>query len=122
MAELHVGIFRRDAQHVGVEIAERGEEDQVGAVEIDHALHRLFDGRGLGDFFFLKIFDVRLALAQRGDGLRVRLVEAEIVLWADIDEADRRRVGAGGRGADQRGAQRHRCALQNLTTRQIRNA
>ena len=100
MAELHVGEFRGHGQHVRVEIAEGGREDQRGAVEVDHRFHRLLDVDRLGNVLLLDDGDALDAL-QRRRTLGMRLVVAVVVLRADIDEAD------GGSGGEGRLTERH---------------
>ena len=103
VAELHVGVLLGEVDHERIEIAERGAEDEVGAVEVDHRFHRLGDGIGLGDVLLLDDGDVGDALENlHGDG--VCLVPAEIIARADID-GTQRDVGGVGR-ADERHGQR----------------
>ena len=80
-------IFRRHFQHVRVEIAEAGGEQQRRAVQLDHALHGLRDVVGLGNLFLLDDLDAGHLLQHRSR-FGVRLVVAVIVLRPDIDEAD----------------------------------
>ena len=57
MAELDVRIFLRHLEHVRVEIAEAGREQQRRAVQLDHALHGLLHVVGLRDLLFLDDLD-----------------------------------------------------------------
>ena len=94
MLERDLGIFHRRLEDVGIEIAERGREQEPGAVEIDHALHGLRDLDGLGDALLLDHLDAG-HLLDRGGAFGMRLVVTEIVARTDIDEAHhRRRRGA----------------------------
>ena len=99
VAELHVRIFLGEVDDEGRVIAERGREDQARAVEVDHQFHRLRDRVGLGHVLLLDHLDARHFL-QRLDRDRVRLVPAEIVARADVDDADREVLG--GEGAPER--------------------
>src|SRR5262249_29443819 len=87
MLQARLGVFVCLAQHVGIEIAQRGWEQERRAVEIDHAVHGLLDRDRLRHLLFLDHLDVG-ELLERGGALRVRLVVAKIVAWPDIDEAD----------------------------------
>jgi hypothetical protein len=111
--EPHVGIFRRHSQDMRVEIAEGGREEQRRAVEVDHRFHRLLDVDGLGDVLFLDDGDTGHRL-DRGGAFGMGLVVAEIVLGADIDEADGQAVaGAPSRqGAERRAHGERGGALQ----------
>ncbi len=91
MGEAHVGVLARHRQHVRVEVAERGREQQRGAVLRDHALHGLLHGVGLGHVLFLDHLDAS-HLLHHGHGFSVRLVVAEVVLRTDVDEAERHRL------------------------------
>ena len=94
VAELHVGIFLGLVEHERAVVAERGREDETGAVELDHQLHGLRDRDRLGDVLLLDDLHVRNLLKRlRGDG--VRLVPAVVVVRADIDDADGQAVGSG---------------------------
>ena len=109
MAELDVGIFLRHRQHVRIEIAERGREQQRGAVEVDHRLHRLLDVDRLRHVLLFDDGDAFHLLQRRG-ALGMGLVVAVVVLRPDIDEADgeiggeRRRKWQPARGQAQRRA------------------
>jgi Amidase len=61
--------------------------DEVGAVELNHALHGLRYGVGLGDVLLLDHVDARYRL-QCFRSNRVGLVPAEVVTRTDIDDAD----------------------------------
>ena len=87
MAEFHVRIFLRHLQHVRVEIAERGREDQSSAIQVDHAFHGLLDVGSFGDLLFLDHFDAA-HLANHRRGLGMGLIVAEVVTRPDIDETD----------------------------------
>ncbi len=101
VAELHVRIFLGRLDHEGVEIAERGGEQQARAVEIDHRLHRLGDGVGLGDVLLLDHGHVGQGLERSGPH-GMGLVPAEVALGADIDHADgQRRLRLGTQSAAQ---------------------
>ena len=89
VAELDLRIFLGDVDDEGRVIAERGRQDEARAVEVDHRLHRLGDGVGLGHVLFLDDFDARHQLERCGRD-RMRLVPAEVVARADIDDADGR--------------------------------
>ena len=91
VTELDLRILRRHAQHVRVEVAERGREQERGAVEVDHALHRFLDGDRLGHLLFLD--DLHAGhLLQDGRALGMGLVVAVVVARADIDEAHDQRL------------------------------
>ena len=110
VAERDVRIFLGQFDDERIVVAERGREDQVGAVEVDHRLHRLGDGVGLGDVLFLDDGDARQGL-ERFDRDGVRLVPAEIVLGTDIDDAEddgglRARDAEGQRGRSKAGGAR----------------
>lgn len=94
MLEADIGISRRHGQDMWVEIAEGGREEQRGTVEVDHALHGLLD---VDRFRHLLFFDHRHALDRldRGSAFGMSLVIAEVILRADIDEADGQTCGAG---------------------------
>ena len=95
MTKLDIGIFLRRLDHEGVEIAERGREQQLGPVELDHGFHGLGDGRGLGDVLLLDHRDAGDRLqCLRAD--RMGLVPAEIIARPDIDDADGEAVGGAG--------------------------
>jgi len=87
MAELHVLVLVRHAQHVRVEIAKAGGEHEGSSIELDHALHGLLD---IGGFRHFLLFDNFHAghLLEHGGGFGVGLIVAEIVARPDIDEAD----------------------------------
>ena len=87
MAELHSLILGRHLQHIRVEIAEAGGEQQRRVVQLDHALHGLGDIVGLGNFLFFDDLDAGHFL-QDGCRFCMRLVIAIVVLGADIDEPD----------------------------------
>ena len=53
VAELDGGKLLGRVHDERLEIAERGGEDEVGAVQVDHGLHGLGDGHGLGNILFL---------------------------------------------------------------------
>src|SRR5258707_477577 len=74
-------ILRRDLDHRGTVEPERGREDARGAVEMNHALHGLLDGVGLGPFLFPDDFDAGHLLDRRGSR-RMRLVVAVVVTRA----------------------------------------
>ena len=98
MAELNIRIFRRDLDHV-VEVSEGIEEQQLRAVEVDHALHGLLDGDGFRHVLFFEHLEPRRGL-QCLDRFVMGLVEPEVVLGSDIDPADRQRgrsAGAAGK-------------------------
>ena len=119
MAELHLRVLGGHAQHVGVEIAEAGRENQRGAVELDHALHGALDIGGLGDLLLLDELDV-LHLLQHGGGFGMRLVVAVVVLRADIDEADRGgRRGGGAEAAEGKGGRREGGPLQQAAAGEV---
>ena len=84
---LDLGVLGRHAQHVRVEVAKRGREHESGAIEIDHALHRLLDGDRLRHLFFLDHLHAGHAL-QDGGRFGMRLVVAVVVARSDINEAD----------------------------------
>ncbi len=63
VAELDLGIFPGRIDHERVEIAERGREQELGAVDIDHRLHGLGDGVGFGDVLLLQHRDIRMAFS-----------------------------------------------------------
>ena len=88
MLEARLRIFVGHLDHVRIVVTERRREEQRGAVEIDHRLHRLLDRVGLGDLFFLNHLDVGQFL-ERGGALSVGLVVAVVIARADVDETDR---------------------------------
>jgi hypothetical protein len=59
VTEGDVRILLGEIDDERIVVAERGREDQVGAIEIDHRLHRLGDSVGLGDVLFLDHSDAR---------------------------------------------------------------
>jgi hypothetical protein len=79
-------------EDVGIEVPERGREQQGRPVEVDHALHRLLDGHGLRDHLLLADLDAG-ELGQRRRALGVRLVVAVVGLRPHVDEADGERPG-----------------------------
>ena len=87
VAELDVGVLLGHVDHERRVVAERGGEDQPGAVELDHRFHRLGDGVGLRHVLFLDDGDAG-HLLQRFGGDRVGLVPAVVVARADVDDAD----------------------------------
>jgi hypothetical protein len=89
MLEAQLRKLGRHLEHVRIVIAERCREQQRRPVEIDHRLHGLFHGVGLGDFLFLDHLDAGHFL-ESGRAGGVGLVVAIIVARADIDEADGR--------------------------------
>ena len=96
MAELDVRIFLRHRQHVRIEIAERGREDQRRAIEVDHRLHGLLDVDSLRHVLLFHHGEAGHAL-QRSGAFGVRLIVAVVVLRADIDEAGGQVGGEGSR-------------------------
>ena len=87
MTELDLRVLGRHAQHVRVEVAERGREQERGAVHVDHALHRFLDGDGLRHLLFLD--DLHAGhLLQDSRALGMGLVVAVVVARPDVDEAD----------------------------------
>ena len=104
MKEGHILVLLRHLQDVRVEVTERSRENQLGAIEIDHALHGLLDGDGLRDHLLLANLDPR-HFGQRGGALGVCLVVTVVGLGADVDETDRQRIGrsGGGRSREKRG-------------------
>jgi hypothetical protein len=105
VAELNVLVLGGHAQHVRVEIAVAGREQQRGAIQLDHAFHGLLHVVRLGNLLLLD--DLHAGhLLQHGGGFGVGLVVAVIVLRADIDEANNQ-ILRGLRGTGQEaGAQR----------------
>jgi hypothetical protein len=101
MAEAHVLVLGRDGQHVRVEVAEAGGDEQRGTVLRDHALHGLLHGLRLGHVFFFDHLDAG-HLLQLGRGFGVRLVVAEIVPGADVDDAHAHGLLGEGPGAQAR--------------------
>ena len=75
-------VLDRFLEDVRIEVAERGREQHRRPVEVDHALHRLLDGRGLGDHLLLADLDAGELGDDRG-AFRVGLVVSEIGLRAD---------------------------------------
>ncbi len=113
VGEAYGVVPARDRQHVRVEVAEAGREQQARAVLRDHALHGPLHGHRFGDVLLLDDSDAGDGPELRG-GLGVRLVVAEVVARADVDHADRdRRLGLGlGLGQGQRAGQGERGAAQ----------
>jgi hypothetical protein len=87
MAELHIRELGAHRQHMRVEIAKRGREDERGAIEIDHALHGLLHIDRLGDVLLLDDGHAFDGLEGRST-LGMGLVVAIVILGADVDEAD----------------------------------
>jgi len=86
VGEAHLLVLGRHGQHVRVEVAEAGGEQQGGAVLADHALHGLLHGLGLGHVLLLDHLHAA-QLFQLGCSLGMRLVVAEVVTRADVDDA-----------------------------------
>jgi hypothetical protein len=103
MGKADLAVLGGHGQHVRVEVAEAGGEQQRGAVLRDHALHGLLHGLGLGHVFLFDHLDARQMLELRS-GFSVGLVVAEVVARADIDDAH----GNGGLGKG-----RTQCAWQH---------
>jgi hypothetical protein len=87
VAKLDVLIFGGHLQHIRVEIAEAGGEQQGRPVQFDHALHRFRNVVGLGNLFFLDDLHAGRLLQHRG-GFGVCLIVSIIVFRPDIDEAN----------------------------------
>ena len=113
MLEARLGKFVGELDHVRAEVAERGREQERGAVEIDHQLHGLLDRVGFRDLLLLDHLDAGHLLQRRGAG-GVRLVVAVVVARADIDEADDGILGEGGANRQRRGKRRGGGALQQM--------
>ena len=62
MAKLDLCIFFSQIDHKWIKVPERGAEDDVGAVEIDHGFHGLGAGICLRDVLLLDRFDARQGL------------------------------------------------------------
>ena len=87
MAELHIGIFLGRLDDERAVVAKRGRKNEVRLIKIDHRLHRLGGGVGLGDVLFLDDGNAR-HLLENIHRSRMRLVPAEIVSRSDIDGAE----------------------------------
>src|SRR3984957_8650945 len=92
VTELDIWIFFGEINDKGAVVAERGREDEAGAIEVDHRFHRLRVRVSLRHVLFLDHFHAR-HFRERLDRHRMRLVPAEIVARADIDHADREVLG-----------------------------
>src|ERR1700730_18553447 len=88
MPELDFCIFFGQVDHKWVEITERGAEDELRTVEIDHRFHSLGAAVGLRDVLLLDHLDARDPLQSLGC-YRMCLIPAEIVARTDIDDTDR---------------------------------
>ena len=104
----HLRVLLGDLEDVGVEVAERRGKDDGGAVELDHALHRLLHVLGLRNVLLF----ADLNAGQGGDDrrpLRVGLVVAVVALRADVDESSRREGFLGGHRRGDAGGARGGC-------------
>ena len=99
-------------------ITEGGREEQRRAVEIDHQLHGLFHGVGLGDFLLLDNLDAR-HFFECGRAGRMGLVVAVVIARADIDEADGRIGGISFPQRQSRAEGDGGRSLQNPATRNL---
>jgi hypothetical protein len=115
MLEANLRKLVRRLDHVRAVISERGREQQRGAVEVDHRLHRLFDRIG---FRHLLLFDHLEAshLLQRRRALGVGLVVTVVIARPDIDEADRGVGRERGSRAEGCAECQRRAALQKMSS------
>src|SRR5215472_18581778 len=119
MRETDLRVLLSHPQDVGIEVAERGREQQRGAILLDHGGHRLLHVGRLRHLLLLDHDDAG-HLLDRGGRLGLRLAVTVVVAWADIDDAYHEFVG-GGRAARAETADRsqrayHAEALQHLAT------
>ena len=109
--EHDVRILLGHLEDVRIEVAERGREDELRPVGVDHADHRLLDVDVLRYLLLLVDLDAG-DLLDRGGAFGVGLVVAVVVLRADVDEAHGDGLAgvaalAAAGDADQTGRQRH---------------
>jgi len=86
VGETDPGIFLGHLEDVRIEVAERGREEERGAVLLDHRAHGLLHVRRLRHLLLLYHGHARHLLDRRG-GLGLRLVVAVVVARADVDDA-----------------------------------
>jgi hypothetical protein len=87
MRETHLRIFGRHLQHMRIEVAKRGREDQRGAVLFDHRFHGLLHGDGFRHVLLFHHLHVGHFLDHGGGGC-LRLVVTVVAARADVDHAD----------------------------------
>jgi len=99
MQKHDVRVLRCNLENVRIEVAEGRREHHLGAIQIDHALHRLLHGDGLRHVFLIHGLDPGLP----GNGrlaFEMRLIVAVVVTRADVDEAHHHFFGCEGHFAD----------------------
>ena len=84
--ELNVGVLRGDLQHV-VPIPERCCKNQLGTIEVNHALHGFLDFDGFGNVFLFYDLDSADVL-QRGHANSVPLIPAVVIFCANVYRAN----------------------------------
>src|SRR5579871_2899204 len=102
MEKLDIRALAGHAQDKRIEESVRGREDYARAVLMNHVTHRFFDAHGFWHIGFVEGAYIGYGL-QRLLALHVRLVITQIILWAVIDEADRKPVLSGQRTSSHRG-------------------
>ena len=84
------GVSLGQADHMRIEVAKRGGEEQGGTVLGNHALHGALHRLGFRHVFFFDDLDAG-HLFEFGGRLGMRLVVPKIVPGADIDESNGQR-------------------------------